>query len=299
MSRLIHQQKITNQHSPCHWGYHDLLQIRHLEPPQYGPSRVARTEYQGNVYLKITAQRRRHSCPLSSGKAAQPCTPTWTCTTALYEVIRKTTDIEALRRCFHMSSGFRHVKGNTIIVPIVNSEHWSLAILSGEHFLKFDSNSGETLHGSTKLHQSLGKLWCMAVGHEEGSATWVNATDLNSWIRVKCPQQGDDWSCGYYVMCYIIMYVTYWSNKQFVDWRQEMSHIFGEKEVLEIKAELKIAILRAIVTGLVDDSECKVSVGFHDVITSKVQDRTKVKTGDASPPRRSGRIKEKTGATWG
>lgn len=142
--------------------------------------------------------------------------------TGLHNLICNTSDANALQNFYVMSSGFRHLEGSTIMVPIVQGQHWSLAVLSEQFFLKFDSNGRDSFHGTAELHKALGKLWCMALGHEEGSPMWVNATDLKSWIRVRAPQQEDDWSCGYFVMCYIVLYLTFIEDDKFMDWGVEV-----------------------------------------------------------------------------
>ena len=92
------------------------------------------------------------------------------------------------------------------MVPIVDCNHWSLAVLSDHAFLKFDSrpSASVSFHGSTKLHECLGQVWCMAMGQSEGTSMWEESSDIRTWIHVQCPKQEDGWSCGYYVMCFLL-----------------------------------------------------------------------------------------------
>ena len=126
----------------------------------------------------------------------------------LRDLTDKTTAVGALQEFLkeHLNLGAR--KWTTLIVPVCDLDHWSLAVLSEKGFLKFDSGfaSNTNFHGPQRFHEALAKIWCMALGHSQGSTAWKLACDIHSWVHVKCPQQSDTWSCGYYVISYMIMY---------------------------------------------------------------------------------------------
>lgn len=144
--------------------------------------------------------------------------------TSLCTLIKEDDSIDALQRFYSKKSGFRRMKGTTVIVPIVDSTHWSLAILSTSGFFKFDSGAidSNTFHGGRKLHDCLGKLWCMAIGESEGSPRWNTCTDAKAWTHVRCPKQSDGWSCGYYVMCFVITYMAFLGKENDIDWTAEV-----------------------------------------------------------------------------
>ena len=91
-------------------------------------------------------------------------------------------------------------------------------MLSDHAFLKFDSipSASVSLHGSAKFHE------CMAIGKSEGTTMWEKSSDIRIWIHVRCPKHEDGWSCGYYVMCFVTMYMAFQMGDDVMDWTCEV-----------------------------------------------------------------------------
>lgn len=129
----------------------------------------------------------------------------------LRDLTNKTTKIHALQEFSKEYFGLCPRNWTTLIVPVCDFEHWSLAVLSDKGFLKFDSGFlwNPNFHGPQKFHEALAKVWCIGMGHMQGSTSWRKACDIKSWVHMKCPQQSDTFSCGYYVMSYMMMYTNH------------------------------------------------------------------------------------------
>jgi hypothetical protein len=143
---------------------------------------------------------------------------------SLRALVEKPFSTSALHRFYTKKSGFKRMKGRTVMVPVVDCNHWSLAVLSDHAFLKFDSrpSASVSFHGSAKLHECLGQVWCMAIGQLEGTTMWEKSSDIRTWIHVRCPKQEDGWSCGYYVMCFVTMYLAFQKGDDVMDWTCEV-----------------------------------------------------------------------------
>lgn len=147
---------------------------------------------------------------------------------SLRVLLNKTTSMSALLEFFEAHMGSQSHAWSTLIVPICDYEHWSLAILCDDGFLKFDSGfvQNNNFHALQKVHESLAKLWCIGTRKSKGSPAWKRASDIKSWVHVKCLQQADTWSCGFYVMCYMIMYNNFREDGSKTDWVGDVSKTF-------------------------------------------------------------------------
>ena len=144
---------------------------------------------------------------------------------SLREVLDRSTSLSSLMAFYEGRFGFESHTWSTLLVPICDYEHWSLAVLCEDGFLKFDSGfvQNDNFHAPQKVHEALAKLWCIGTRKSKGSAAWKRANDINSWVHVKCPQQTDTWSCGFYVMCYMLMYENFRQDGSRTNWLGDVS----------------------------------------------------------------------------
>lgn len=148
------------------------------------------------------------------------------CTSFFWMMVRELKDcqrLSALQSFFDKKSGLKGLNCGTLLVPIVHHEHWSLAVLSEEAFLKFDSINNGNFHGPQRLHECFAKVWCMARGHAPGSEAWRRASSIQSWRHVLCPQQADPWSCGFFVCSYVDLYISVLEEQNSCDWSSDVS----------------------------------------------------------------------------
>lgn len=105
---------------------------------------------------------------------------------SLRALVEKPFSTSALHMFYIKKSGFKRMKGMTVMVPVVDCNHWSLVVLSDHAFLKFDSrpSASVSFHSSAKLHECLGQVWCMAIGQLEGTTMWEKSSDIRTWIHV-------------------------------------------------------------------------------------------------------------------
>ena len=135
----------------------------------------------------------------------------------------------ALRGFYEDNPYIANFQDKILFIPVFDCRHWSLAVISDEGFYKFDSgyHTNPNFHGPQCLHVAMAKLWCMANGHGPGTPQWKRASSIQSWVHVKCPQQPDDWTCGFYVGCYIVMLSSYLkqttANER--DWEGDVSNL--------------------------------------------------------------------------
>ena len=121
------------------------------------------------------------------------------------------SSLNALRGFYEDNTYIANFKGKLLFIPVFDCRHWSLAVISNEGFFKFDSgyHSNPNFHGPQRLHEAMAKIWCMANGHGPGTPEWKRAASIRSWVHASCPQQPDDWTCGFYVACYIVLLCSY------------------------------------------------------------------------------------------
>ena len=124
---------------------------------------------------------------------------------SLRSLTDRTSALHALQCFYREHSYVRGYKGKTLLVPILDLHHWSLAVISNEGFYKFDSGSvmNPNFHGPQRLHEALAKMWCIVNDYRPGTNEWRTAASIGSWTHAHCPQQPDVWSCGFYVASYI------------------------------------------------------------------------------------------------
>lgn len=110
--------------------------------------------------------------------------------------------IETVVKKFRLSAA-RH----TVIVPVSDASHWSLAVMTGDDLFHFDSMHHDDIHGWTLFYRLFGKLWCVRSGFDQHSSQWKRATDRRKWRVVRVPQQRGNWECAYFTMQYAMTYV--------------------------------------------------------------------------------------------
>ena len=100
----------------------------------------------------------------------------------LRALLNRTTSFPSLMEFFEDHLGSESRPWNTLMIPICDYEHQSSAILSDEGFLKFDSGfvKKNNFHAPQKLHEALGKLWCIGTGKTKDTSAWKLASDINS-----------------------------------------------------------------------------------------------------------------------
>ena len=151
---------------------------------------------------------------------------------SLRALTNRSVSMHALRGFFEDNSYIANFRGKMLFIPVFDCRHWSLAVISDEGFFKFDSgyHTNPNFHGPQCLHVAMAKLWCMANGFGQGTPEWKRASSIESWVHANCPQQPDDWTCGFYVGCYIVMLSSYMkeSTPDERDWEDAVSnHLYG------------------------------------------------------------------------
>ena len=123
----------------------------------------------------------------------------------------RSASLHVLRGFYEDNSYIANFKGNLLFIHVLDCMHRSLAVISSEGFVKFDSgyHTNPNFHGPQYLHEVMANIWCMANGHGPGTLEWKRATSIRSWIHASCPQQPHDWTSGFYVACYIVMLCSY------------------------------------------------------------------------------------------
>jgi hypothetical protein len=133
-----------------------------------------------------------------------------------------------LENFYKRKSRLRDEGGTTVVVPIGEDQHWSLVVVSNQHFLAFDSTNNKSFHGMEKLHRCIAKVWALHTGHVVGSEMWrtITATPgMPYWRHIRVPQQDpkDKWRCGWYTIRNILEYCS--PERKGESWEGEV-HIF-------------------------------------------------------------------------
>lgn len=90
--------------------------------------------------------------------------------------------------------------GQTLIVPVCDTGHWNLAVMTWNTLYHFDSMHHNHIHGRTEFYRLLEKVWCVRFGFDQRSREWKRATDRCTWQVVRVPQQRGNWKCAYFTM---------------------------------------------------------------------------------------------------
>ena len=114
-------------------------------------------------------------------------------------------NMDMIEGFYRRSKGLWQYKSNTLIVPILDSDYWTLAVLSKHQFLKFDSVYDGSWHGTKRLHTLLGRLWALHVGVEEFEEREI-AGNMQSWRHAACLRQTGKTKCGWMTIWNIVDY---------------------------------------------------------------------------------------------
>ena len=95
---------------------------------------------------------------------------------------------------------------SSVLLPVCQYEHWSLLIMTKEHFYHLDSlRSEHGLHKHLKMKTYMARLWSISQGIQLNSSLWKQMV-RRQWEKPEVPQQHSNWECGYFTMQYIEKY---------------------------------------------------------------------------------------------
>jgi hypothetical protein len=95
-----------------------------------------------------------------------------------------------LKKFYKRKSQLQDESGTTVVVPIGEDRHWSLVVVSNQHFLAFN-NINKSFHEMEKLHRCIAKVWALHASHAVGSEMWRTITvspRMPYWQHIRVPQ---------------------------------------------------------------------------------------------------------------
>ena len=101
--------------------------------------------------------------------------------------------------------------GSTLMVPIVANEHWTVAVLTPNNLLMFDSLCPPPSEAPTRLvllKRLLAKLWAIHSGYKSSTAAWTRAMTKSTWPYINGPQQHSFWKCGFMAKNFIVEFYS-------------------------------------------------------------------------------------------
>jgi len=100
----------------------------------------------------------------------------------------------------------RHTQCNTLIVPILDSWHWSLMILeTGKYYHMNPKPDYEPHSNNLQMRILVAKCWEIMQGNYNGNE--VDDSILVKWMQPNVPTQRGSWECGWFVLKYFDMYI--------------------------------------------------------------------------------------------
>jgi Ulp1 family protease len=108
---------------------------------------------------------------------------------------------------------------NTLIVPINDSQHWSLMILEREKYYHMNSKPDYNAHNNSEMKTLFAKCWEIMQGnYDEDMVDAPNhQRKHNKWVQTNVPTQKGSWECGWFVFKYFVMYL----EQRFVEPKRE------------------------------------------------------------------------------
>jgi Ulp1 family protease len=100
----------------------------------------------------------------------------------------------------------RHTRCNTLIVPICDSQHWSLMILERGKYYHMNPKPDYGPH-SNNLQMRIWFAKCWEIMQGNYNENEVDDPILDKWMQPNVPTQTGSWECGWFVLKYFDMYI--------------------------------------------------------------------------------------------
>ena len=77
--------------------------------------------------------------------------------------------LDVLEKFYKIKSCLHDEGSTTVVISIGEDQHWSLVMVSNQHFLAFNNTNNKSFPGTEKLHKCIAKVWALHAGHVVGS----------------------------------------------------------------------------------------------------------------------------------
>jgi hypothetical protein len=108
---------------------------------------------------------------------------------------------------------------NTLILPINDSQHWSIMRLEREKYYHMNSKPDYNAHNNLEMKTLFARCWEIMQGNYDEDM--VDAPNHwrkhNKWVQTNVPTQKGSWECGWFVFKYFVMYL----EQRFVEPKRE------------------------------------------------------------------------------